>query len=265
MFKQKPTKKQIAALVFSFLLPALGILFSIVWTLKPDTIPSMSVFMFSFLIPLVVSVFILLVFSSKVKTWIKTILIILLLLIVLFSWGLFLFIGQMEYLQVISPEETENNETFSHLYADILPFVNDVENAEKTEIYYYENYYFIFETHVIYLVCTYDAEEYTRQKDIINQSYSFTDTNPQAYYASHYSFLKGNIDNYQFRPLAFDSYENLEYPKSMAYIITNDATSQIIYMSFYDADIDYIENDGITDFINESCGWEHVVKKIQSK
>ncbi len=266
MLKQKPTKKQIIALVFSLLVPVLEILFTLVWILDSDTIPNITLIVLALLVPLLITFFILLVLLSKLKNRSKTIFTVLLLLIFLFSLGIFCIIGQNEYLQVLPPEEIQSNEYFFKTYCDVLPSAEDIKNAEEVNIYFYERYYFIFNNRAAYLVCNYNEKEYIKQKDIIAQSYDLIENNPQTYYSTLYSYLAGDLGNYHFRLLSFDSYEDyLSYPKRMAYIITNDETKQIIYLSFYDLDLDYIENSDFENFINEYCGWKHIVKKIQTK
>jgi len=62
------------------------------------------------------------------------------------------------------------------------------------------------------------------------------------------------INGYLFRALSIEEYE-LYYPKRVILIATNDEENEIVYMVFYDDDLDYIES--LPDFINNECGWKH--------
>ena len=46
------------------------------------------------------------------------------------------------------------------------------------------------------------------------------------------------------------------YPKKMGFVGTNDQTCEIVYLSFADDDLDYIES--LSDFISNSCGFKHI-------
>ena len=64
-----------------------------------------------------------------------------------------------------------------------------------------------------------------------------------------------DIDGYSFRMLSTDEYD-MNYPKDVALIATNDETKEIVYLSFHDQDIDYI--DSMDKFILDDCGWKHI-------
>lgn len=42
----------------------------------------------------------------------------------------------------------------------------------------------------------------------------------------------------------------------MYLIATNDATREIVYLFFFDDDLDYIED--LDEFIRNDCGWKHI-------
>ena len=61
------------------------------------------------------------------------------------------------------------------------------------------------------------------------------------------------LDGYFFRTL---SIEEFNYPKRLMFVATNDETNEIVYLSFYDDDLDYIVSLG--DFLSDDCGWKHI-------
>ena len=67
--------------------------------------------------------------------------------------------------------------------------------------------------------------------------------------------LVTNVDGYSFRVLSSGEYE-MDYPKEVVLIATNDETKEIAYLSYDDQDIDYI--DSLDEFILDDCGWEHI-------
>jgi hypothetical protein len=61
------------------------------------------------------------------------------------------------------------------------------------------------------------------------------------------------LDGYTFRTL---SLEDFNYPKRLMFVATNDDTKQIVYLSFYDDDLDYIVS--LEEFLMDDCGWKHI-------
>lgn len=106
----------------------------------------------------------------------------------------------------------------------------------------------LFTCDVNALICAYDEDTYSQQKALLEEKYVFqTDA------------VKGEataeVDGYYFRMLSKNEYE-MNYPKEVVLIATNDETNEIVYMSFYDDDLDYI--DSLDEFILEDCGWQYI-------
>lgn len=249
MFKQKPTKKQFVALALSLLLPIIFILFAVFSMTALHILPNFSLILCLIIIPLIFCYSIYLAITSKLKTWVKPILTVLLLLLLILCFFIYICFGEDELLYSQSTGELENNTPFSEKFDDILPSVDKVGMTDKIQIYQYKHRYGPFGTNVTYLVCNYNKEEYAQQKIAALNSFN--------------SNAAGGINNYHFRSLSELEYDFIYYPKRMAYIITNDETHEIIYMSFYDIDLDEITS--FESFINEDCGWNRIVKKIQTE
>ncbi|MBE6811874.1 MAG: hypothetical protein E7523_03210 [Ruminococcaceae bacterium] len=90
MFKQKATKMQTVALVFSLLIPVVDLLIMIAVSIIQH--PNFLVAGMLILPPFLASIFIGLIIPSKIKTWQKVILTIILLLIVIDHAASFLLI-----------------------------------------------------------------------------------------------------------------------------------------------------------------------------
>lgn len=66
------------------------------------------------------------------------------------------------------------------------------------------------------------------------------------------------LDGYEFRVLSIErAYEGeFFYPKCLYLVATNDETCEIVYLNYYDGDLDCIED--LSDFICDDCGWKHI-------
>ena len=68
------------------------------------------------------------------------------------------------------------------------------------------------------------------------------------------------INDYSFRVLDINEEYSLEidYPKRLVFIATNDQDNSISYTAFYDDDLDYIES--LEEFLLNDCGWKYIIK-----
>ena len=66
------------------------------------------------------------------------------------------------------------------------------------------------------------------------------------------------LDGFFLRMLDTGKYRgsHLEYPKRLVLIGTNDETREIMYIAYYDFDLDYITS--LSDFVYRKCGWEYI-------
>ena len=107
-----------------------------------------------------------------------------------------------------------------------------------------------------YLFCQYTPEEYALQKQQLDQTYRFREENITIDGYEFQPFVE--MDGYHFRVLAddgeYDPY--ITYPKYMVLIGCSDEAHEIVYLSFFDTDLDYITS--LPDFLNGECGWKHI-------
>lgn len=145
-----------------------------------------------------------------------------------------------------------------------MPQLSEVGDPESAVYYdYFSQMGAIFTCDADYLVCRYNREEYNTQKASVEERYVFQ---KEKLSASGYAIEPEiSMDGYDFRLLSEDrdlGYD-VDYPKCLIFIATNDDTCEIIYMSFYDDDLDWIES--LEKFINQDCGWRWVKKEIARK
>lgn len=245
------TIPRLIAFIFASLIPlaAIGLCILLV---AADTIISWTFILTFVLLPvLTLSLLGLCIFGKK-KNAGKIVLCILLLVAFV---CLFLFlnvIGKFEALSYyendqIAPHYRQVEEQFS-----LMPSLSEV--GQPTRIAYYD--YFsqqmgIFTCDADYLICQFDDSEFVIQKERLDQEYTFQVDPMSAHgYACDPTV---ELDGYTFRTL---SVEDLNYPKRLVFIATNDDTNEIIYLSFVDDDLDYIVS--LEDFLKDDCGWKHI-------
>ena len=156
------------------------------------------------------------------------------------------------------------NEEVADNYADIdtrypgMPSLDEVGTPEElTYVDYFSQQMVFFDVDVKALKCTYEASEYAEEKASLEDRFSFQ-VEPVS--ADEYTVEPTVLmDGYTFRMLPVGEYDDtFFYPKRMMFIATNDATNEIIYLYYVDADLDYIED--LSDFILYDCGWRHIRK-----
>lgn len=134
----------------------------------------------------------------------------------------------------------------------VLP-VSYIGNPSQVQYYDYSRIdMIIFSPQTETLFCQYLPEDYDAQVAFIDQNCDFT-TEPLT--ADDYTCSPTfQLDGFQFRIMVV----NDNYPKEMIFIGTNDQTKQIAYLSFWDQDLDYIED--TASFLRDNCGWKYIDK-----
>lgn len=123
----------------------------------------------------------------------------------------------------------------------------------NVEHYHVSSFAFIFSSETDYLICQYSQEEYETQKNRLNSVYTFqTETIKDRYSSCEPT---AEIDGYQFKMLSIEQSE-YGYPKNVYLIGYSDAAREIVYLEFYDIDLDYIRS--LKEFIIDECGWKYI-------
>lgn len=140
-------------------------------------------------------------------------------------------------------------EAYSEIESIYLPKLSEVGNPISIEYHYHHSSQMIFDSDTDTLICKYDEENYEKQKELLDERYVFQNSDGLK------AWVPTTIDGYLFRMLSKDEYD-LYYPKNIVYIATNDETKEIVYMNYYDDDLDYIESSD--EFIKNDCGWNYI-------
>lgn len=123
------------------------------------------------------------------------------------------------------------------------------------EYYYYEGNGSIFTWTSDVLICGYSDKTYQEHLSWLEDHYVIQ----QEQVSAHEYILEPrvSVDGYDFRMLSFEETEyQLDYPKYMVFIATNDETQEIVWLYYEDPDIDYIRS--LEEHILNDCGWKHI-------
>ncbi len=256
MTGKKVTPKRIVAACLSGLIPfaiiALGILL-----LLGGAIFNLTIFVGYFFVPgLILGLILALVFSRNLR-WVKISLIVLLLGFLVFF---FIKLAELGYHELIHHYE---NDQIAPVYAEVtegfscMPKLSEIGQTQSIDYYdYFSTFLIYFTCDADALICKYSEEDYKTQKALMEERYIFQ-TEPMGW-GDEICEPETVLDGYTFRALDVDgAYENeLYYPKKLMFVATNDNLREIVYLSFYDGDLDYI--DSLPKFLLDECGWEHM-------
>lgn len=158
-------------------------------------------------------------------------------------------------------DELEVKYSDAQYESHFLPTLSEVGDTEDMTYYLYEEICLIFAWDADVLVCEYSEAEYIEQKAKIEEKYVFEDEVDVSYndYDPYVCYPYAEIDGFLFRRLensAEDGGEYYYYPKYVYLIGTNDETREIVYIDFYDIDLDYISS--LDEFIEGDCGWKYI-------
>ena len=244
------TKGRLIGLICSSIIPMVAIGLGILMLTK-NIILDLGIVITYFVLPLIVIALLGLCIFYKFETWKKVILSVVILVLFAMVFQFFCLIAG--WTQVNSYEGEEAVQKYSSLKNEMLPNLSKVGETIKIEYHNVSSFIFIFSYETDYLICEYDQEEYEAQKKQLDSTYVFqTET-----ITDHDSNCEpmAQIGDYQFRMLSTQNYE-LYYPKQVVLIGYSDNAREIVYLEFYDIDLDYIPS--LKDFIIDECGWKYI-------
>ena len=137
---------------------------------------------------------------------------------------------------------------------DQMPSLDAIGTPEALEHCRFDMDSFLYVVDSDALICRYDGSGYAEQKALLEERYRFQAESIRGRYDN--CDVSAEIDGYVFRLLSLDAYEDLDYPKRLMLIATNDETREIVYLSYYDNELDHIGS--LERFIRKDCGWEHM-------
>ncbi len=135
----------------------------------------------------------------------------------------------------------------------MMPELSELGNTTDIEHYNVFSAFYIFSTETDYLICRYTQEEYEIQKTRLDTAYTFQTETITDDYSNCEPMIE--IDGYQFRMLSNEAYD-LYFPKNIVLIGCSDEAREIVYLEFYDLDLDFV--DSLKDFITDECGWKYI-------
>lgn len=255
------TGKRIFAFIISILPPigavALGILL-----LSGDAIFNKAFVITYIIVPISAVALLAIVIFATNRVALKVLLSVIVLIIFAVSFLWSSFIGLFETLSYSKNDEIGEFYAESREQFPVMPSLDGVGEYSKAEHYdYFSTACLIFDVDADTLMLHYDAEEYEKQKALLNSKYVF-----QTGAASVYEYSVNPtavIDGYTFRMLDISD-ENpykLYYPKTMVFIVTNDEKNTISYTCFDNDDLDYIED--LEEFLKNDCGWKYIIRRCR--
>ena len=256
--KERISKKRVIIFFITAILPILSIALGCL-LLFADTLFNMAFFITHVAIPTISIAFLAMIIFSKRRVVVKTLLTIFVLFAFIVSFLISSMVGTFEMLTYKSDDEIGQTYTDVCQNFDSMPTLEEVGNYTKVEHYdYFSSCFGIFTCDADTLIVHYDSTEYQKQKNLLDNKYVFQKGEMMSCGYTCNPFAK--INDYSFRVLDINEEYGLEidYPKRLVFIATNDQDNSISYTAFYDDDLDYIES--LEEFLLNDCGWKHIIK-----
>lgn len=255
-FKNKISRPRIIAFVLLGIIPfgalCLGILF-----IMSNIIMDLG-FIFSFIIlPFACLTLLFISIFSNMRLLDKGLACFLLLLAFV---ALFLFLGIFDKREMLNSYYNEDaqlhySETVKEF--NVLPELDEMRDAQGIEFYdYFSSELGVFTCEGYTLICKYNDNEYSFEKAEMENKYVFQKDDMSAW--DYTCSPEASLGEYHFRTLSIMGEYNdaINFPKKLVFVGTNDTTQEIIYICFYNDDIDYIE--ALPEFLLENCGWKYI-------
>lgn len=174
--------------------------------------------------------------------------------------ALFFFLGilgKREMMDRYYGEDTELHYSKSVEVFNVLPRLDEIGDTETIEFYdYFSSELGIFTREGYTLICKYNDNEYSYEKAEAENKYIFQEDGMSAW--DYTCSPEASLGEYHFRALSVaGEYDGtINFPKRLVFFGTNDTTQEIIYICFYNDDIDYIED--LAEFLLDNCGWKYI-------
>lgn len=248
--------KRLISIIFASLLPVLVMLFGLFLVIA-GTILNFSVVVAYFVVPLVGCGLLGLLIFSELSTFKKVFLTILILAVFLVGMFFGLFFVEHERVQFYPVDEFSADKLENASLLAQLPSLDEIGDPLDATYAEYFQAELIFSWNAYYMICTYDDASYWTEKEKLEEKYVYQDGTIYdnlggTVYSCHPS---ADINGYTFRLLSIDAYD-LYYPKNIILNGYCDDTREIVYIAFYDIELDMITS--LEEFILDDCGWEHI-------
>ena len=244
--------KRLIAYFSSLLLPIAGYVFPI-WLLQKDFCFNSTTLRF-LISPLVAALLLAVVLFSKWgRKWVKVLLSIGILILFVFFYLCNFMFGTFAYLDCYEQEQVQEPYTTvrESWECSWMPDLTQVGEPLNISYYSYHAKGFIFLWDAEYLVCSYEPEEYERQKANLDHTYRFQ-TEPLHVYDGDCE-PTAELDGYVFR---FVDVEGYFWTKQAPLIGYSDEAHEIMYVNYYDPDRDIYTS--LKDLLIEDGGWKYI-------
>lgn len=157
----------------------------------------------------------------------------------------------------------ESNSTDVSVYENyakndaFLPCPEELSNYTSVHTLLHHGAALFFFWDAYHLIVGYDAAQYQTEKAALEEKYTFREEaicGEETGYVSRLPYC--DMDGYHLRILQTDG---LGFPKDVYFIGTNDEEHKIIYIRFYDSDLDTV--DSLESFLCNECGWKELIKR----
>lgn len=245
-------KGRIPAYIAACLLPAAVVFYGTV-LLWGDYLLTGTFALAYFILPALAIAGCILVIRCKLRPAFRTVLCVILVVVAMvLSLGLAVF-GEFSMLTQMKGDDAL--ETYSVVAAEIpeFPEVSELGAPERTEYYHFSSIFAVFfDCDCDILICSYDDDEYTRHKEMLDTQYKFRQEPAAAH--GHQVEPTAMVDGYEFRMV--ESKKAFSFPKRMVYVATNDEVGEIAYLYYVDEDLDWI--DYMEEHIQNDFGWKYI-------
>ena len=256
--KERITTRRVIFFFISTVLPILCIALGC-FLLFSDALFNLSFFITYIALPIISIVLLALLIFSKKRTVAKILLTVFILLAFIVSFLISSIFGTFEALTHKTDGEIGES------YADVCQKFDNMPTLDELGIYnkvehfdYFSSSFGIFTCDADTLIVRYDREDYQKQNALLDSRYVFQESGMTA--LEYTCMPSAEINGYSFRTLIIDGKygSDVDYPKKMVFIATNDKDCSISYTAFYNDDLDYIES--LEEFLLINCGWKHFGK-----
>jgi len=143
---------------------------------------------------------------------------------------------------------------------NFLPNIEEFDNSENIDYYRFRKIVLFFESNAYNLKVTYNNDEYIKEKLNLDKKYDFYEDKIVVDFLDEEDIGHKNanfkVGDYNFRTVILpDEINVLSYPKEMLFVGTNDFKNEIVYIYFFDSDLDFI-NKTLDQFIIEECNFK---------
>lgn len=254
--------KKFLAFLIAALIPIAAIVLGVL-AIFANTMPTISFFITFVILPaFCISLLALIIFKLR-NVFLKILATAVVLVLFVAFWFKSYLLGYFEIFRKFDNEKTATSyyTQFCESYST-LPTLNELGNYSEVEYYCYSSQSGIFTCDAFTLIVHYNAENYENEKEILNENYFFQ-YGEMIGYNNQNCLPTAQIEDYNFRALdtTGEHYpENeIEHPKKLVIISTNDVDKTISYTAFYNNDLDYILS--LEELLLKNCGWKYIVKQ----